>query len=97
MPNFKCQNKECELFDKDNYQPTVRFKWNPENQRFESNYSFCPSCKSFIDPEKEYEGFTNAWFKGENDRNYDNKRVKKYDFDRDAANLSNAKIAKKKR
>jgi len=96
MPKFKCQNKECDNFDKEEHYPRITYTWNEKLMRFECEYSFCPVCGQFREPIKEYAGFTEAWFKGESSRNYNNKVVKQYDWDRDAVKQTNLKVSKKK-
>jgi len=96
MPKFKCQNKTCQNFDKEEYYPRINYTWNSELMRFECQFSFCPVCGEFREPVKEYAGFTEAWFKAESNRNYNNKTVKQYDWDRDAVKQTDLKISKKK-
>lgn len=96
MPNFKCLNKDCQNYDKIDLIPNVTFKWNENTQRLESEYDPCPVCGERRVTVKDYEGFTDAWFKAESCRNYNNKVVKKYDYDRDAVGQTNLKLEKKK-
>ncbi len=83
MPKFKCLNEKCETFNKEEYYPRVCYTWNSVLMRMECEHSFCPVCGEFREPIKEYAGFTEAWFKAESSRNYNNKTVKKYDYDHD--------------
>jgi hypothetical protein len=93
MPKFKCTNEECVKHTELDFYPKVTFKYNAETKRLESDQSICPVCGSFR--EVPSEGITNAWFKAEGDRNYNNKTIKKYDYDREAANRTTAKLSEK--
>ena len=95
MPKFKCQNEKCSNFDKEEYYPKVRYKFNEQTERLECDESFCGSCGDYRETIKDYEGPSNIWFKGEKDRNYNNKSVKKYDYDEKAFNNQTATISKK--
>lgn len=97
MPKFKCQNKNCQSFDKEELIPAVTFKWNNAELRFDSDYDNCPQCGERRITVKDYEGFTQAWFKAEGDRNYNNKKIKQYDYDRDQVNTVDIKIKNQKR
>lgn len=83
MPRFICQNEKCSEFGKAEYHPKITYTWNAALMRFECDFSFCKVCGEFREPVKEYAGFTEAWFKAESNRNYNNKVVKKYDYDHD--------------
>lgn len=92
MPKFICKNKECSNYNVVETYQRVTYKWNPELMRLEAEESFCPVCGQFRQPEKEYEGFTEAWFKAESNRNYNNKQVAKYDYDRNVEQSPTFKI-----
>lgn len=96
MPRFKCLNEKCENFNVEEYHPRITYTWNEKLMRFECEYSFCPVCGEFREPIKEYAGFTEAWFKAESCRNYNNKEVKKVDWDHDSIKETNLKLSKKK-
>jgi hypothetical protein len=81
MPKFKCTNPKCSKFEKVEHILRLRYVWNPETMRLEAAESFCSECNTFRDPIKEYEGWSDSWFKAESNRNYNNKSVKKYDYD----------------
>ena len=83
MPKFKCENEKCSKFGKVEHFTHVRYRWNEKTLRLEADESFCSECETFRNPIKEYEGWSDAWFKAESNRNYNNKTVKKYDFDHD--------------
>jgi RNA polymerase subunit RPABC4/transcription elongation factor Spt4 len=75
MPRFQCSNKKCEKHINIDLIPHVKFIWSSINNRLESDYDQCPVCGSHREIVKEYEGFTKIWFKAENARNYQNKKV----------------------
>ena len=81
MPKFKCENIECIKHTEIEDIRKVRFTWNPKTMRLESEHDICPECGSYRNVVKEEGGFTNMWFKSEDSRNYNNKTVKKYDYD----------------
>lgn len=81
MPKFKCSNKECSNYNKVEHYTSVKYKWNEKTMKLEADESFCSVCGTFREPIKEYDGWSDAWFKAESNRNYDNKVVKKYDYD----------------
>jgi hypothetical protein len=65
--------------------------------RLEADENFCPVCKQFRDPEKEYTGWNNAWFKAESNRNYNNKSIAQYDYDRSVRDTQTVELPKKRR
>lgn len=85
MAKFICHNPECSNNGIVEHYTRISYKWNVSTMRLEAEESFCPVCGEFRHPEKEYEGFTEAWFKAESNRNYDNKKVKQYDYDHNVA------------
>jgi len=95
MPVFICKNDRCSNNGKREHYPRVTYKWNDETKRLEADESFCPLCGTFREPEKEYDGWTKAWFKDEINRNYNNKTVKKYDYDHRTSDEQTIKINKK--
>ena len=80
MPKFQCENEECVKHTEMDIEARVRFVWNPEKMKLESPYDVCPVCggerKVFKD-----ESIGMPWFKSEDSRNYNNKTIKKHDFD----------------
>lgn len=92
MSKFICQNKNCSNFNKVESFQKLRYEWNPKTMRLEADESFCSVCKEYRNPEKEGKGWTNAWFKAESNRNYDNKKVKQFDYDRSYTNTQTIKI-----
>lgn len=92
MPKFICKNKDCDNYNKEEYYPRVRYRWNTKLMRLEADESFCSVCGEFRKPVKDYEGWTDAWFKAESNRNYDNKKVKKYDYDHSVEQTQTIKI-----
>lgn len=95
MPSFKCQNENCQKFDKIDLVPAVTFKWDEQSQTLKSDCDPCPVCGQTRVTVKDYEGFTEAWFKAESCRNYNNKKVKQFDYNKDAVAANNLKISKK--
>ena len=83
MPKFICKNEQCKNYNKVEHFTRVRYNWNEKTMRLEATESFCSQCGNFREPEKEFKGWTDAWFKAESNRNYDNKKIKKYDYDHD--------------
>jgi hypothetical protein len=81
MPKFKCENEECVKHTELDHELRVKFVWNPETMRFTSPYDECPVCGSHRNVVKEDAKFDMPWFKSEDARNYNNKKVKKYDYD----------------
>lgn len=78
MPKFKCENKECIKHTELDHELKVRFVWNTDTQRLESEYDKCPVCSSHRNVVKD-ENTGMPWFKSEDSRNYNNKKVKKTD------------------
>mgnify|MGYP001000787791 CR=1 FL=1 len=95
MPVFICENKDCSNYGKKESYQRVSYKWNQETMRLEADESFCPVCGNYRNPVKEYEGWSDAWFKAESNRNYNNKKVKQYDWDRSVATDNTLEINKK--
>jgi len=82
MPKFQCKNEKCVKHTELDHEPKVRFVWNPDTQKLESPYDICPVCGWDRVVMKAQEGkFEMPWFKSEDARNYNNKKVKKYDSD----------------
>jgi len=79
MPKFKCENPQCIKHTEVDHEPSVRFTWNPETMRLESPYDTCPECGSHRNVVKKEGPITMPWFKSEDSRNYNNKKVKKYE------------------
>lgn len=98
MPRFKCQNEQCSNFDKEpEFYPRINYIWNSGLLRFECEHSFCPVCGEFREPIKEYAGFTEAWFKAESNRNYNNKTVKQYDWDRNVIKNTTVEVGRRRK
>lgn len=92
MPRFRCNNTECQLLGKEEIIPHVKFIWNEEQLRFEADEEICPECGQRRETVKEPGPIKIPWFKAENARNYNNKKVKKYDYDPTAALPETVKI-----
>jgi hypothetical protein len=80
MPKFQCENEKCVKHTELDHELRVRFVWNPDTQKLESPYDECPVCGWNRKVVKD-EGTGMPWFKSEDARNYNNKKVKKYDSD----------------
>ena len=78
MPRFKCENKNCSRYNEVELIPAVRFKWNPETCKLEAPEGICSQCGDQRETMEEGSLTEMPWFKADNDRNNDNKRVKKY-------------------
>jgi len=99
MPKFKCENKNCEGYGEEELVPHVKFIWNETTKKLEAKEAACPVCQVQRETVREAGPITLPWFKAENSRNYNNKKIKKYDYDHDAAKstttpLSQASIRK---
>ena len=81
MPKFKCENPECIKHTEIDHEVRVRFVWNPDTKRLESPYDKCPVCGSHRNVIREGNIGDMPWFKSEDSRNYDNKKVKRYEQD----------------
>lgn len=92
MPKFRCNNTECQLHGMEEIIPHVKFMWNEKRLKFEADEEICPGCGKRRETVKEPGPIQIPWFKGENARNYDNKRIKKYDYDHAAALPETIKI-----
>lgn len=78
MPRFKCRNKTCSRCDIVELIPTVRFKWNSDTRELETDEAICRECKQVRETLDEGSLTKMPWFKADNDRNNDNKRIRKY-------------------
>lgn len=86
MPTFKCNHPECPGYGKEELIPVVKFIWNEDNHKLEAKEAECEYCESQREVVKEPGPIVIPWFKGENAKNHDNKKIKKYDYDHEAAN-----------
>lgn len=86
MPTFRCDNDECPQFGGTELIPHVKFIWNEETSKLEADEASCPNCGRQRAVVKEDGPIQIPWFKPENGKNYDNKKIKKYDYDHEAAN-----------
>jgi len=96
MPIFKCQNKDCEKHEDLDYEPIVRFRYDANRGELVSDFNTCPICGKWRETVREKGDIKIPWFKAEGNRNYNNKAVKQYDYDRKAAHATTASISKKK-
>ena len=88
MPRFRCTNTECREYNKEELIPHVMFKWNEKTQKFTSKEDQCPVCNSIRETVKEEGDIKIPYFKAENAKNYNNKSIRKYDYDHEAANAT---------
>jgi len=72
--------------------PNVKFIWNEKTLKLEAEKAKCPHCSFQREVVKEPGPIVIPWFKPENAKNYDNKTVKKYDYDHEAANSTSASL-----
>jgi hypothetical protein len=75
----------------------VKFVWNEKRLKFEANEEICPTCGERRETVREEGPIKIPWFKAENARNYNNKRVRKYDYDRSVDTDNVVKIPGKRR
>jgi hypothetical protein len=92
MPRFRCNNTECQDFEKEELIPRVKFIWNEDTFKFEADEEICPACRKRRETVREPGPIKMPWFKAENSRNYNNKKVKQYDYDRSAVRPETVKI-----
>ena len=95
MPTFKCNNKECSQFGNEELIPRVKFVWNETTSKLEAKEATCASCGQQRDVVREAGPIKIPWFKPENGKNHNNKTIKKYDYDHDAANQSTVSLSGK--
>ena len=94
MPRFKCINEDCSEVGEELI-PHVKFVWNEETQKLEAPEAACPVCGVQREVVKEAGPIGVPWFKPENAKNYNNKTVKQYDYDREAAKSTTAPLSGK--
>lgn len=81
MPTFRCTKPECEGFGKEEIIPRVMFVWNEKTEKLEASEAACSFCGEQREVVREDGPIGVPWFKPENAKNYNNKKVKKYDYD----------------
>jgi len=94
MPKFKCNNSKCPGYRYEELVPHVKFKFNEETKKLEAPEAACPGCSQQRETVREDGPIGVPWFKAENSRNYNNKTIKQYDYDRDAAHATRGKLTK---
>jgi len=92
MPTFICRHPECPDYLKEELIPTVKFIWNEDTHKLEAKEAKCHYCESQREVVKEPGPIVIPWFKPENGKNHNNKTIKKYDYDREAANNTTVKL-----
>ena len=95
MPTFRCDNDECPQFGGTELIPTVKFVWNETTSKLEAKEAACPNCGLQREVVREPGPIGIPWFKPENGKNHNNKTIKKYDYDHEAANQSSANLSGK--
>ena len=95
MPTFRCDNKECSQFGNQELIPSVKFIWNEVNVKLEAKEATCPNCGRQREVVRESGPIQIPWFKPENGKNHNNKTIKKYDYDHEAAKSSTVDISGK--
>lgn len=84
MPTFRCNNERCKDYRREEFIPRVKFVWNETTKKLEADKAKCPLCKTQREVVKPEGPIVFPWFKAEDARNYDNKKIKKYDYDTEA-------------
>ena len=95
MPTFRCGNNECSQFGNQELIPHVKFIWNEETSKLEADEAICNGCGRQREVVREAGSIQIPWFKPENGKNYNNKTIKKYDYDYEAANATSATLSSK--
>ena len=95
MPTFKCENKECSDFGKEEFFANIKFIWNEKTLKLDSDKAICPTCHPVRSVVKESGDIGMPWFKAENARNNNNKKIKKYDYDHEVSQSASGTIGKK--
>lgn len=85
MPTFRCDNDECPQFGLTELIPNVKFIWNEKTQKLEADEAACDNCGRQREAVREAGPIQIPWFKPENAKNHNNKTIKKYDYDHEAA------------
>ena len=96
MPEFRCNNEECSQCGNKELIPHVKFVWNEKIERLEANEAACSGCGQQREVIREPGPIQIPWFKAENAKNHNNKIIKKYDYDHEAANATSAPLSGKK-
>jgi len=95
MPEFRCNNEDCSEKEKVELIPHVKFVWNETTQHLEAKEAICSGCGRQREVLREDGPIQIPWFKPENAKNHNNKTIKKYDYDHEAATQSTVKLPKK--
>jgi hypothetical protein len=83
MPRFKCNTKDCPNRDVVELIPRVRYVFDTESRKLVSKEAICKHCGKQREQLLEGSLTQMPWFKAQNDRNYNNKEVKQYDYDKE--------------
>jgi len=95
MPTFRCDNDDCPQFGGTELIPHVKFVWNETINKLEAKEAECPNCGRQRETVREDGPIQIPWFKPENAKNHNNKTIKKYDYDHDAAKSTTVDISGK--
>lgn len=77
MPRLRCNDVDCECYGIEELIPHIKYIWNPDTAKLESDKAKCSGCGNQRDPVKEPGPIVIPWFKAENSKNYQNKRPEK--------------------
>ena len=91
MPTFKCENPECSQFGNSELIPSVKFIWNETTRKLEADEATCNGCGRQRETVRQDGPIQIPWFKPENAKNHNNKIIKKYDYDHEAAKSTSVK------
>ena len=75
MPRLKCNDVDCQGYNVEELIPHIKYLWNPDTGKLEADKAKCPICGKQRDPVKEPGPIVIPWFKAENSKNYQNRKV----------------------
>ncbi len=75
MPTFKCDDIDCEYYGIEELIAHVRFKYDEITNKLEADEASCKGCGNQRPVVKEKGPITIPYFKGENAKNYQNKKI----------------------
>ncbi len=77
MPNFKCDDPDCEYYGITELIPNVRFTFNEKTLKLEAPEAECKNCKNQRIVVQKEGPIVIPYFKAENSKNYQNKIISK--------------------
>ncbi|KKK53735.1 hypothetical protein LCGC14_3091780 [marine sediment metagenome] len=92
MPIFKCDDVECKGYALEELIPHVKFIWNEKTGKLEADEAICLFCGNQRKVVGNSGPIKIPWFKSENAKNHNNKTIKKYDYDHEAANSTTIEL-----